>query len=68
VPRTARFEVFLQVRGSDGRIEHARLILEDGTIMLASLGRAGAFEEHFRAPGQVDGKKPGKIAHLPCAS
>ena len=42
------FEVFLKVPGQRGRIEHARLILGDGMIMLASLGRDGAFDSRFR--------------------
>lgn len=49
------FEVFLRVPGPDGRIVHARLILENGMIMLASLGRGGAFEDHFRAPREAGG-------------
>lgn len=47
------FEVFLKVPGQGGRVEHARLILEDGMIMLASLGRGGSFETRFRSPGEV---------------
>jgi uncharacterized glyoxalase superfamily protein PhnB len=49
------FEVFLKVPGQGGRIEHARLILEDGMIMLASLGRDGAFDSRFRSPAEVGG-------------
>jgi uncharacterized glyoxalase superfamily protein PhnB len=49
------FEVFLKVPGQDGRVEHARLILEDGMIMLASLGRDGAFDSRFRSPADAGG-------------
>jgi uncharacterized glyoxalase superfamily protein PhnB len=49
------FEVFLKVPGPGGRIEHARLILEDGMIMLASLGRDGSFDSRFRSPSDVGG-------------
>lgn len=49
------FEVFLKVPGPHGRIEHARLILEDGMIMIASLGRDGSFDSRFRSPSDVDG-------------
>jgi uncharacterized glyoxalase superfamily protein PhnB len=49
------FEVFLKVPGRGGRVEHARLILEDGMIMLASLGRDGSFDGRFRSPGDVGG-------------
>ncbi|MGC4090360.1 MAG: VOC family protein [Polyangiaceae bacterium] len=49
------FEVFLKVPGQAGRIEHARLTLEDRMIMLASLGRDGAFENRFRNPADVGG-------------
>lgn len=49
------FEVFLKVPGSGGRIEHARLILENGMIMLASLGRESPFDGRFRSPADVGG-------------
>ncbi len=49
------FEVFLNVPGAGGRIEHARLILENGMIMLASLGREGSFDGRFRSPADVGG-------------
>lgn len=49
------FEVFLKVPGAGGRIEHARLVLEDAMIMLASIGREGAFDGRFRSPADVGG-------------
>jgi uncharacterized glyoxalase superfamily protein PhnB len=49
------FEVFLKVPGDAGRIEHARLVLEEGMIMLASLGRNGDFESRFRSPVDAGG-------------
>jgi uncharacterized glyoxalase superfamily protein PhnB len=49
------FEVFLRVPGQGGRIEHARLVLEDGMIMVASLGRDGSFDSRFRSPADVGG-------------
>src|SRR5688500_3288607 len=49
------FEVFLKVPGPAGRIEHARLILEDSMIMLASLGRDSEFDARFRSPAKVGG-------------
>lgn len=49
------FEVFLKVPGPAGRVEHARLILENGMIMLASLGRDGDFDARFRSPAEVGG-------------
>jgi uncharacterized glyoxalase superfamily protein PhnB len=49
------FEVFLQVPGEAGRIEHARLVLEGNMIMLASIGRQGRFEGLFRLPAAAGG-------------
>lgn len=49
------FEVFLEVPGPDGRIEHARLVLADNMIMLASLGREGRFEGGFKLPASAGG-------------
>lgn len=49
------FEVFLEVPGAAGRIEHARLVLADGMVTVASLERAGAFEESFVAPSAAGG-------------
>ena len=49
------FELFLKVPGQAGRIEHARLILENGMIMLASLGRDSSFDCRFRSPTDVGG-------------
>jgi uncharacterized glyoxalase superfamily protein PhnB len=53
--RAFGFEVFLKVGGEGGRIEHARLTLETNMIMLASIGRSGAFEDRFRLPAQAGG-------------
>lgn len=54
--RAFGFEIFLRVPGAEGRIEHARLVLADNMIMLASLGRhGGLFEEGFRAPADAGG-------------
>ncbi len=44
------FEPKLVVPGENGRIEHARLVLGECMVMLASLGRTGAFEASFRTP------------------
>ena len=44
------FEIYLEVPGSDNKIEHARLTLGSSMIMLASLGRNGDFEEKFKTP------------------
>jgi uncharacterized glyoxalase superfamily protein PhnB len=49
------FTVFLKVPGDNGRIEHARLILETNMIMLASIGREGAIETSFKLPKEVAG-------------
>jgi uncharacterized glyoxalase superfamily protein PhnB len=49
------FEVFLKVPGAAGRIQHARPILEDGMVMLASLGRDGSFDARFRSPADAGG-------------
>lgn len=49
------FEVFLRVPGHGERIEHARLVLEDSLVMLASLGREGDFEARFRSPSDAGG-------------
>jgi uncharacterized glyoxalase superfamily protein PhnB len=49
------FEVFLKVPGDNGRIEHARLILETNMIMLASIGREGDIEGSFKPPADVGG-------------
>ena len=47
--------MFLKVPGPDGRIAHARLILENGMVMLASLGRDGDFDARFRSPTDAGG-------------
>src|ERR1700761_975215 len=49
------FEVFLKVPGPAGRVEHARLVLGGGGVALASLDRAGDFEESFIAPSAAGG-------------
>jgi uncharacterized glyoxalase superfamily protein PhnB len=49
------FEVFLKVPGPSGRVEHARLVLGDGMIMLASLGRDGGFDARFQSPSKAGG-------------
>ena len=49
------FEVFLNVPGVDERIEHARLILGENMVMLASLGRDGDFESRFKPPSSIMG-------------
>jgi uncharacterized glyoxalase superfamily protein PhnB len=48
-------EPFLKVPGADGRIEHARLVLGDGMIAVASLDRQGPFEHRFRSPETAGG-------------
>ena len=53
--RAFGFEVFLKVPGAEGRIEHARLVLGDSMIMLASIDRAGRFESLFRLPAAAGG-------------
>lgn len=49
------FELFLKVPGANGRIEHARLVLGDGMITVASLDRQGSFESRFRSPQAAGG-------------
>ena len=49
------FEVFLKVPGEGGRIEHARLVLGESMVAVASLDRAGAFEQRFIAPAAAGG-------------
>lgn len=49
------FEVFLEVPGKNGAIEHARLTLGDNMIMVASLGRDGDFENNFISPSKIRG-------------
>ena len=53
------FEVFLEVPGSEGKIEHARLILEKNMVMIASLGRDGDYEKRFKAPTDINGVTQG---------
>ena|SRR5215831_9657947 len=52
--RAFGFDVFLKVHG-DRRIDHARLILDENMVMVASLGREGAFEDLFRSPARIGG-------------
>jgi len=49
------FKVFLEVLGKNGAIEHARLVLGDNMIMVASLGRDGGFENSFLSPSKIGG-------------
>lgn len=49
------FEVFLAVPEEDGRIKHARLILGDSMIMLASHGREGDFDSQLGTPSSLGG-------------
>ena len=49
------FKLFLEVPGKNGAIEHARLILGDNMIMVASLGRDGDFENSFLSPSKIGG-------------
>jgi hypothetical protein len=44
------FETFLVVKGEAEPVTHARLILENSMVMLASIGRAGVYEQRFRLP------------------
>jgi uncharacterized glyoxalase superfamily protein PhnB len=49
------FEVFLEVLGENEAIEHARLVLGDNMVMIASLGRDGDFENSFISPLKIGG-------------
>jgi uncharacterized glyoxalase superfamily protein PhnB len=64
------FEAFLVVKGETEPVTHARLVLENSMVMLASIGRAGVYEQRFRLPADVGGvtqatsivvKDPGRI-------
>lgn len=55
------FEVFLEVKGEDEQIEHARLILGSSLVMIASIGREGPFEQRFRLPRDVGGVTQGTL-------
>ncbi len=52
--RAFGLQVFLRVDASPA-VAHARLTLESNMVMLASLGRAGRFEQLFRSPDMAGG-------------
>lgn len=49
------FQVFLEVLGDNNTVRHARLVLHDNMIMIASLGREGNIEGYFRSPREFGG-------------
>ena len=53
--KTFGFEVFLEVAGKNEAVEHARLVLGDSMVMIASFGRDGDFENSFVSPVEVGG-------------
>lgn len=58
------FEVFLKVKGDIG-IEHARLVLGESMVMLASLGRPGKFDDHFKSPAAIGGVTQAALIRVP---